>query len=75
MDLLVGGWQTSATYEWQPGALLDFGNVFYYGSNVSNLLNVNRTWDTWFNTADFERNSAKTPSAYNRRTFPTRRFE
>ncbi len=72
LDLIVGGWQTSVTYEWQPGPLLDWGNVFYYGSDTGNILNVNRTWDTWFNTADFERNSAKTPSAYNRRTFPTR---
>src|SRR5262249_42434633 len=27
LDLVVGGWQTSATYEWQPGPLLDWGNV------------------------------------------------
>ena len=72
MDLLVGGWQFAATYEWQPGQLLDWGNVFYYGSDSTNILNVNRTWDTWFNTADFEKNSSKTPNGYNLRTFPTR---
>lgn len=39
---------------------------------VEYLLNVNRTYDTWFNTADFERNSAKGPTSFARRTFVTR---
>ena len=28
---LVGGWQTSGTFEYQPGALLEWGNIFFYG--------------------------------------------
>ena len=39
---------------------------------AANILNVNRTRDTWFNTADFEKNSPKTPNGCNLRTFPTR---
>jgi len=74
MDLIAGGWQFGATYEYQPGGLLgDWNaNVFYYGSDMNDLLNVNRTYDTWFNTANFERTSGKGPAAYGRRTFPTR---
>lgn len=72
LDMLLGGWQTSATYEYQPGALLDWGNVFYYGSDISDILNVNKTWDTWFNTANFERNTTRTPNGSNRRVFPVR---
>lgn len=72
LNLLIGGWQTAFTYEFQPGPLLDWGNVFYYGSDVSGILNVQRTWDTWFNTANFERNSARTPNGSNRRVFPVR---
>lgn len=72
MNYLIGGWQTAATYEWQPGPLLDWGNPFYYGSDVSNVGNVNQTFDTWFNTADFERTSAKTANSFHKRQFPTR---
>ena len=28
---LLGGWQTGATFEYQPGALLDWGNLFFNG--------------------------------------------
>ena len=72
MDFFVGGWQASATYEYQPGPLIDFGNLFYYGSNVDDVANVNRTWDTWFNTANFERTAAKGPNGPHVRVFPTR---
>jgi hypothetical protein len=73
LDMLIGGWQMAATYEWQPGPLLDFGgSVWYYGKDISNINNVTRTFDTWFNTADFERTAAKGPAAYHRRMFPTR---
>jgi hypothetical protein len=72
VDMAVGGWQFAATYEWQPGPLLNFGNLFYYGSDLNNLKNVNRTWDAWFNTADFERTAARGPAGYHVRVFPTR---
>jgi hypothetical protein len=29
---ILGGWQTGQTFEWQPGPLLQFGNIFYYGN-------------------------------------------
>jgi hypothetical protein len=72
LDLLIGGWQTAATYEFQPGPLIDWGNVFYYGQDLSEITNVEKTWDRWFNTANFERNPANAPNEYNRRVFPTR---
>jgi acylphosphatase len=72
VDAVAGGWQIAATYEWQPGPLLNFGNVFYYGSDVNDINNVNRTWDTWFNTANFERVAANGPAGYHVRVFPTR---
>ncbi len=72
LDLCIGGWRTASNYEYQPGPLLDWGNVFYYGSDISDINNVNRTFDTWFNTANFERTSAKGPNSFHRRVFPTR---
>jgi hypothetical protein len=73
VDKFIGGWQVGATYEFQPGALLDWGgNVFYYGSDLSDIANVNRTFDTWFNTANFERSAARGPNSFHRRVFPTR---
>jgi hypothetical protein len=72
LDLFLGGWQVGVTYEYQPGPLIDWGNVFYYGSDVNAIGNVDRTWDQWFNTSDFERTSAKGPNSFHRRVFPTR---
>lgn len=72
LNLLVGGWQVAATYEYQPGPLLNFGNLFYYGSSLEDIKKVKRTWDTWFNTANFERNAARGPAAFHKRVFPTR---
>jgi len=71
-DLVLGGWQMAATYEYQPGGLANFGNLFYYGSDVNNVANVSRSMETWFNTADFERNTARGPNSFHRRVFPTR---
>jgi hypothetical protein len=72
VDTALGGWQFAATYEWQPGPLIDWGNLFYYGNDLSAISNVERTWDTWFNTANFERANAKGPAGFHRRVFPTR---
>jgi hypothetical protein len=68
---LLGGWQIAATYEWQPGALLDWGNLFYYG-DLENINAGERTLDRWFNTDGFERNAQRTPAAFQARVFPTR---
>ena len=71
MNHIFGGWQVAATYEWQPGALLDWGNVFYSG-DVSNIGSGTRTLDRWFNTDGFEKDPTKTPAAFQARVFPTR---
>ncbi len=72
VNYLIGGWQTSVTYEYQPGPLLDWGNAFFNGSSTSNIANVTKTYDTWFNTADFEKTANKTANSFHRRVFPTR---
>jgi hypothetical protein len=71
LNALIGGWQVAATYEWQPGPLLDWGNLFYTG-DVANINNVDRTLDRWFNTDGFERDSRKQPAAFHSRIFPQR---
>ena len=68
---LLGGYQVAATYEFQPGPLLDWGNLFYYG-NLEDIKKGPRTLDRWFNTDNFERSAAKGPAAFHRRVFPTR---
>ncbi len=73
LNYLIGGWQTAATWELQPGPLLDWGGtVFYRGSDTAGIADVNKTFDTWFNTANFERNSALGPNSFHRRQFDTR---
>ncbi len=67
---IVGGWQVGATYEYQPGPLLAFGNLFFYG-NIEDIAKGGRTLDRWFNTDNFERVSSRAPAPYHRRVFPT----
>ena len=68
---IVGGWQLGAAWELQPGPLLDFGNLYYYG-NLADINTGDRTFDRWFNTANFERSAAKAPAVFQARVFPTR---
>jgi hypothetical protein len=60
----------AATYEYQPGPLVQFGNLFYYG-NLDQIRTSNQTLSHWFNTDNFETNSAKAPGTYATRAFPT----
>jgi len=50
VNAMLGGWQLAATYEYQPGPLLTFGNPFFYGADPSAIQVENKTWDRWFNT-------------------------
>ena len=71
VDALLGGWQFAATYEWQPGPLLDWGNLFYSG-DINNIRRSGATWDNAFNTANFQTVAALGPAGYHVRVFPTR---
>jgi len=77
---LAGGWQVAGTFEVQPGSLLAFGNVFFTG-DMSKIkkgkpeiaLHPDGTIDAtkyWFNIDGFERDSAKTPTSFQTRSFP-----
>ena len=68
---LFGGFQAGLTYEWQPGPLLSWGNLFHYG-DLADIASGTRTLDNWFDLANFERNASKAPAAFHRRVFPTR---
>ncbi len=69
-NYLFGGFQIALTYELAPGPLLAFGNLFYYGK-LSDIAGGPHTLDQWFNTASFERDTAKMAAAYQARVFPT----
>ena len=71
LNVVLGGFQVALRYELQPGPLINFGNLFYYG-NLEDINSGDRTFDRWFNTDNFERTSSKTPAAFHRRVFPTR---
>jgi hypothetical protein len=69
---ILGGWQVGGTFEYQPGPLLNWGNVFFYG-DMSDIAVDNPTLDRWFNVdAGFERNPAKAPANFQKRVFPFR---
>jgi hypothetical protein len=71
---VASNWQISGTWEYQPGALLDWGgqNIFFYG-DLDDIDVDDPTRDRWFNVdAGFERDPAKTPAAFQKRAFPFR---
>ena len=71
---LAGNWQVSGTWEYQPGALLDWGaqNIFFNG-NIEDIAIDDPTRDSWFDVdAGFERDPARTPAAFQKRVFPFR---
>ena len=71
---LAGNWQVSGTWEYQPGALLDWGaqNIFFNG-NLDDIDVDDPTRDRWFNSdAGFERDPSRTPVAFQKRAFPFR---
>jgi hypothetical protein len=70
----ASNWQVSGTWEYQPGALLDWGaqNIFFTG-NLDDIALDDPTREEWFNTdAGFERDPAKVPAAFQQRAFPFR---
>jgi hypothetical protein len=69
---IAGNWQISGSWEYQPGALLNWGNLFFYG-DLNDIAIDNPTRERWFNTdAGFEKNPARTPAAFQKRSFPFR---
>jgi hypothetical protein len=72
LQALAGGWQTSSTFQAQSGPALNFSNLFYYGNNWRDieLPASQRTIARWFNTANFQTNSALAPASFNTSQFP-----
>jgi hypothetical protein len=70
---ILGGWQMGSTFEYQPGALLEWpNNIFFYG-NLKDITVAHPTLDRWFNVdAGFERDPAKVPASFQKRAFPFR---
>ena len=80
---IASGWQVGGTFEYQPGVLLNWNNLFFYG-NLDDIkkdkpeiaLRPDGTFDptkTWFNIdAGFERDTADQPAGFQKRTFPFR---
>lgn len=71
---LAGGFQLSGIYHLQSGQALNWPNLFYNGDSYDDirLPRGERDRARWFNTAGFERSSARQPAAFHRRVFPQR---
>ena len=71
---VAGNWQITGTWEYQPGALLDWGgqNIFFNG-DLDDIALDDPTREQWFNIdAGFERDPARIPAAFQTRAFPFR---
>jgi hypothetical protein len=83
MSHVARGWSVSATADYQPGILLQWGEIFFNG-NLSDIakakpeiaLQPDGTFDptkTWFNIdAGFVRATGDQPAAFQKRAFPFR---
>ena len=80
---IFGGWQTGGTFEYQPGALLEFNNNVFFNGDLDSIkkdnpeiaLNRDGTLDlskSWFNTEGFVTAAALQPASYQKRAFPFR---
>lgn len=71
LDLLIGGWQVNTSFEQQSGAPLSFGDVIFYGSDLTQIAlpSGSRSVQQWFSTSLFEKSSSK-QRQYDIRTFP-----
>jgi hypothetical protein len=74
LNQVLGGWQVALTYEFQPGPLLAWGNVFYNGNIDTFAEDVtanDQSLEQWFDTSlPFERVAANQPAAFQARVFP-----
>jgi hypothetical protein len=76
---LASNWQVAGTWEYQPGALLDWNlppgtvnNIFFNG-DLDDIAIDDPTREEWFNTdAGFEKDPARVPAAFQKRAFPFR---
>lgn len=74
LNHILGGWQVAATYEFQPGPMLGWGNIIYHGdinSFEADATSGTKSLEQWFNTGlPFERVPANQPAAFHTRIFP-----
>jgi hypothetical protein len=80
LPALAGGWNVAGTFEAQPGSLIMFPNLFFYGDanaikkdNPEIALSADGKIDPakyWFNVDGFETNGARTPTSFQTRAFP-----
>ena len=84
LSQIARGWQLGGAAEYQPGALLNWGNFnyFFYGDlnaiqkdKPEIALRPDGTFDPtrlWFNLDGFERDTADQPAGFQKRAFPFR---
>jgi hypothetical protein len=80
---IARGWTVSATYEYQPGAVLQWNQDVFFTGDLGSIkkdkpeiaLQADGTVDqtkTWFNREGFERDTADQPAGFQKRVFPFR---
>ncbi len=83
LDLIAGGWNVSAIYQWQSGRPLTIGNVYYNGdiNALSTSYSTSNVDEPVFDTSGFyfndiaeaqRRNDPRIQLAQNYRTLPSR---
>ncbi len=60
LSMIVGGWTLAGTFQYTPGGLVGFGNIYFYGEPDSIKLD-NPIPDSFFNTAGCVATTALSP--------------
>jgi hypothetical protein len=68
---IFGGWQIASTYEYQPGQLVEYPNLFFSG-DMDGIQSDNPAIDRWFNSDGFVTAASSQPAAFHQRVFPVR---
>jgi len=69
-NVLAGGWEIAASYQYQPGGLIGFGTNLFYNGDPSNICSHGHTLSQWFDTSGFVTASAQQAASFQAAVFP-----
>jgi hypothetical protein len=70
-NVVLGGWEIAASYQYQPGPLIGWSTTLYYNGDPSNICSGGHTLGQWFNTSGFVTASAAQATSFQAAVFPS----
>jgi hypothetical protein len=67
---ILGGYQFTAIYEFQPGSLITWSTTTFYNGDPQSVCNGPHTFSQWFNTSGFVTAAAAQATSFQAAVFP-----